>query len=274
MAPSTSGSLPHCSASSVPNDQPSSHSRGRSASAQYPIAAATSCRSAVTVTELALAATTVRGRAAGIEPEDRQVGQGWQPVRGLAQQVAVHHAALRRQRMQADQGRDGRAVSRLRELADQRQPVRGHEGDVLPPGGQHCAGRDLSHRVLSVGLQPGARPAGPSLPAGVVPVPPLLRARRARRPDHDVRGPRHEFLIAAGAAVSLGGRRSRHPPHYPVTIRPLLQLRRPEARVRLLRRRCRRTRPAGPPRPCGRVRRQPARLPRAHDRHHPPGLAG
>ena len=41
------------------------------------------------------------------------------------QQVAIHHAAVRRQRVQADQGGDRIGVGGQRQLADQAQPVRG-----------------------------------------------------------------------------------------------------------------------------------------------------
>ena len=75
----------------------------------------------------------LRRGSPGVEAQHGQVGQRRQPVRRLAEQVAVHHAAGGRQRMQADQRRDRRAARRQGQLADQIEPV-GRVAARCPPG--------------------------------------------------------------------------------------------------------------------------------------------
>ena len=99
--------------------------------------------------ELPAAAPAFGGGATGVEAQHRQAGHGRQPVGRLAQQVAVHHAAVRRQRVQADQGGHRRSAGGQRQLPHQRQAVGGADGDRLPAGGQHRAGPDLGHRLLT-----------------------------------------------------------------------------------------------------------------------------
>src|SRR5690606_24982257 len=79
----------------------------------------------------------VGGGAPGVEAQHRQVGQRGQPVGGLLVDVAVHEAAVGRQRVQRHQGRRRRPVLRQGELADQGQTVAGVQLDRLTPGGQH-----------------------------------------------------------------------------------------------------------------------------------------
>src|SRR5215469_15017784 len=68
----------------------------------------------------------------------------------------------------------------------------------------------------------------PALPAGSVPVPALVQGEAAGHPGavggpgHHVRGPRHDLLVASGAAVRLGRRRAGHPADDPVAVRPRL----------------------------------------------------
>ena len=72
---------------------------------------------------LAVAATAralLRGCAAGVEAEDREPGKRGQTVCCLAKQMAVHHAALRRQGMQANERRLCRPPLRERQLTDER----------------------------------------------------------------------------------------------------------------------------------------------------------
>ena len=115
-----------------------------------------------------------------------------------------------------------------------------------------------------VRLQARAGAARSSLPACVVPVPSLVRAGSVGGPDHDVRRAGPEFLIAAGATVGLGRGGPWHLAHHPVAVRPLLRLRR--AKPRCSPRRCLRcrSRPAGAAGLARRLRRQPPRLPWAH----------
>jgi len=108
-------------------------------------------RDVVLLTDAALehpaARATRRRRAAGVEPEHRDVREGGQPPGGLAEDVRVHVAAVRRQRVQGDQRRRRRAIRGYGELADQRESVRGVQLDVLAPRGQHGQGSDLdAHR--------------------------------------------------------------------------------------------------------------------------------
>src|SRR5215469_849074 len=115
-----------------------------------------------------------------------------------------------------------------------------------------------------VRLETRARSPGSSLPAGVVPVSPVLRPRRVGWPDHNVRGAHHELLVAAGTAVRLRRGGARYLTHDPVAIRPLLQPRRAEPDSVGTRWHGFRSWPAGSPGLARRVRRQPARLPWAH----------
>jgi hypothetical protein len=62
-------------------------------------------------------------RAAGIEPQHSQAGQRGQAERRLPEQVAVHHAAVRGQRVQADQRGNGIGVRGKGQFSDQPQPV-------------------------------------------------------------------------------------------------------------------------------------------------------
>src|SRR6185437_7820638 len=107
-------------------------------------------------------------------------------------------------------------------------------------------------------------PARPALPACIVPVPALQRSRRLGGPDHHVRGSGPDLLIAAGAAVLLGGGRAGHGPDHPVAVRPFLRLRRPEPDGRLIVARLSRRRAAGLARPARLLAGQAAGLPRAH----------
>jgi hypothetical protein len=54
------------------------------------------------VVELAAAGALDAAGAAGVEPQHGDAGERGEPVRRLAEQVAVHHAAVSRQRVQAD----------------------------------------------------------------------------------------------------------------------------------------------------------------------------
>ena len=120
IAPATAGSQPYLSARSVPNDQPTSQRSGSSANSAYSIAAATSNRSPTAAVERALAGAAHARRAPGVEAQHGQPGQRRQPPGRLAEDVAVHHAAVGGQRVQADQGghrlagRPGRASSPTR----------------------------------------------------------------------------------------------------------------------------------------------------------------
>ena len=98
------------------------------------------------VAESALAGPLRAGGAAGVEAEHGDVREGWQPVGELLQDVAVHHPAVRRQRMQTHDGRDRRAVHGQGQLADQPQSVGGLQGDQPTFRGKHGVGADLRHR--------------------------------------------------------------------------------------------------------------------------------
>ena len=93
--------------------------------------------------ERALARAARRRRAARVEPQHGEIGEGGQPRGGLAEDVRVHEPARRGQRMQRHERRDGFAVRGQRELADQRQPVERLEFDVLPARGQQHRSADL-----------------------------------------------------------------------------------------------------------------------------------
>ena len=58
-----------------------------------------------------------------VEAQHNQARERGQPVGRLLEQVAVHEAALRRQRVQADQRGHRRPLGRQRHLTDQLEPV-------------------------------------------------------------------------------------------------------------------------------------------------------
>ena len=139
--PSTSWSRPYLRASSVPNDQPRSQGRGRPRSRTKSIAAAHVEGLRAAAVERALARSARRRRAAGVEPQHGEVGQGGQPSGGLAEDVRVHEPAGGGQRMQRHERRDRLAIRRQRELADEGQPVERLELDVLPARRQQSGPR-------------------------------------------------------------------------------------------------------------------------------------
>ncbi len=100
-------------------------SSGNSANSAYSMAAATSYRSASPPSKRALAGAPHTRRAPRVEPQHGQVGQGRQPPGRLAENVAVHHPAVRGQRVQADQRGHRRPVQRPGQLPDQPQTVGG-----------------------------------------------------------------------------------------------------------------------------------------------------
>ena len=180
--------------------------------------------------ERALARAVLAAGAPRVEAQHRQPGQGREPPGGLAQQVAVHHPALRGQRVQADQRRDRRTVQRQRQLPDQAQPVGGVQGDRPALGRQDGVRADVGHRptlasrrsavaggVLAA-VHLDAAPA-PRRPARRVPVPPVVRA--ALRPGHHVRRPPGEHLVAAGAAVRAARGAAGHRAHDVPVLDPL-----------------------------------------------------
>src|SRR5690606_38038622 len=111
--------------------------------------------------------------------------------------VAVHHSAVRGQRVQADHRGHRLPVLRQGELADEGQTVGGVQLERLATGGQDGGTGDLHGSILPA--------SGSAVPAGPVPVPPLLErvrdqeARRLGGPHHQVRGGGRDRLIAAGA---------------------------------------------------------------------------
>ncbi len=132
----------------MPKLQPTSHGCGSSANSAYSIAAATSYCSA---TPLSKAPPLVpRGLLTPrrLNLQHGQAGQGRQPGRGLAEHVAVHEAAVGRQRVQRDERRHRRPVDRPGQLADQGDPVGGVQLDVLANRRKHGVVADIlgAHR--------------------------------------------------------------------------------------------------------------------------------
>ena len=124
IAPSTEGSAPHIRASSVPNDQPTSQAwAGRPPGTRRWPRPHRAARLAVA--ELAVAAAVLGRGAPGVETQHGQVSQRRQPVGRLAQQVAVHHAAVGGQRVQADQRRHRVPAGGPGDFTDQFETVRG-----------------------------------------------------------------------------------------------------------------------------------------------------
>ena len=180
-------------------------------------------------------------RAPGVEPQHREVGQGRQPPGRLAQHVAVHHAAVGGQRVQADQGghrgrsagsassptrrrpsavcssmssrRAGRIeLARIGGLTGSVSPaaaVGGGRGDGVRRsrggGGPTRAGqRGPGAAGVAVSGVPGsARPARPvpGPPAPGVPVPPVGQVAPSRRPARPPRAPPGPELLVAAGTT-------------------------------------------------------------------------
>ncbi len=116
-----------------------------------------------------------------------------------------------------------------------------------------------------------AASSAPALPARIVPVPALAGVPGIGGPHHHVRGPRHNLLVTAGAAIRLSCGGAGHLPYHPLAVRPLLRLLRAEPdgrRVRIaVRMAVRRGTPDAAAWLTRHVGGQAAGLTRAHGRH-------
>src|SRR6185437_15615033 len=243
MPPWTPGSRPQRSVSSVPNDQPDSQMSGSPASTAYRTAASTSSRSVSPPPNSpsllpcsdsvprVLNRSTARSASAGsryaalrytwlsiippcvgsgcrqmsVAAGSRCSGSASSPIRCSPSSV-VSVIGVRRA---------GRTVAALMSVSPRGDdlpypPLSGWPGPKLPSGSVIW----LSHLSAGAALQA-------PLPAHGVPVPPGRHAG-VRRPHHHVRDARVQLLVAAGAAVRLGGRRAGHRAHDPVAVRPVL----------------------------------------------------
>ena len=152
-------------------------------------------------------------RAAGVEPQHRDVGEGGQPAGRLAEDVAVHGAAVRGQRVEGHQRRAGSRSSGQRQLADERQAVGGVQLDVLAAGRQDGPGARLHKgvvptRAVSLGSRrhfqdPRGGPRS-APPAGGVPVPALVRPPTLSAGQTTTWGTPGGVVGAAGAGVGTG----------------------------------------------------------------------
>src|SRR5204862_4103587 len=137
----------------------------------------------------------------------------------LAEVTAVHHPALRRQRMQTYQRRHGWVGLGHRQLADEGHVVGGLQRDRPPLCRQHRVRPDLGHFV-------GSAPRAPTItspPTGRVPMTAVvLPTGDVRRPGDDMRRRRSDLLIAAGTAIGLRRRGAGEPAYDVVLARPLL----------------------------------------------------
>jgi hypothetical protein len=95
------------------------------------------------VAEPALRRAARRGHAAEVEPQHGDVGESGESRRRLPDDVGVHESAVRGQRMQRDDRRDGVGVERQRELPHEGQAVRRHQLDVFASRGKLDAAADL-----------------------------------------------------------------------------------------------------------------------------------
>ena len=143
IAPTTRGSRPCWRATSVPNDQPSSHGSGRSAPPR-PVERGQQVQPfAWPPSKAALAGPRRARRPAGVEAQHGQPGERGQPPRRLAQHVAVHHPAVRRQRMEADERGDRCADPRASRARRPGQARRTYEGSR----GSRTAGSTVVERI-------------------------------------------------------------------------------------------------------------------------------
>ena len=180
------------------------------------------------VVEHPVAGAVRRGRAPRVEAEYGDAGERREAVGGLADHVAVHEPAMRRQRVQRHEGRHRRPVLGDGDLADETQPVGSVQRQRRPARRQHGASTD---RLLALPDVFGGHPPSvsrsaprPGVPTGRVPVSALRQPRAVRLalavvgPGDDVRRRRTDLLVAAGTSVGLGRRGARHGPHQPVTV--------------------------------------------------------
>jgi len=225
IAPSTCGHVaPFHRASSVPNDQPRSHSRGSPAARDASIAAATSWCSGLAVARTPLAGSLLGCGAAGVEPEHREIGQRGQPVRRALRSTWL---SIIRRPWAADGGRSAwrrEPGPRAGQLADQVQPsavrsVSGSDGrqtvlarisviavspaassPVCPPAGSRAGGRRCQHELCQC-----RRSAGPG-----------------DWPGHTTTcgTPARISWSQARAPVGLRGRGARHRADHPLPVRP------------------------------------------------------
>src|SRR5690606_24472856 len=103
------------------------------------------------VAELSFTSAVPGGGASSVEPQYRDVGEGGQPGGRFADYVTVHHPLGGGEGVKEDDGRYRVVVLGKGEFADERQPVRGVQGDGAPPGGEHGARTDL-HSSSPVGV--------------------------------------------------------------------------------------------------------------------------
>ena len=127
----------------MPNDQPSSHGAGNESCSTNSIAAARSWRSSMPSPNAPSEVPRGDVDPAKVEAQHREVGQRGQAGRRFAQDVRVHEAAVRRQRVQAHQRGDRRVLERERQLPHQRESVDGVQFDVVAAGRQLDAAGDL-----------------------------------------------------------------------------------------------------------------------------------
>ena len=140
--------------------------------------------------------------------------------------MAVHHAAVRGQRVQAHDGRHRIAIRGQRDLADERDTVGGLQLDVGAAGRQDRIRPNGGHVVNS--SHGGARSSSPDdprrtvvprPPARGVPMPPIGQIAPAiGRPRHDVRDARRYLLVTSRTAVGLRGRVAGNRSHQPLSV--------------------------------------------------------
>ena len=130
------------------------------------------------IVERSLTGSLNAGRATRVEPQDGDSGEGRQPIGRLAEEVAVHHPAMGRQRMQADHRGDGIASPAGRsQRASGRCP---HHGRASSP---------MSFSPSAVSNVMGSRRAGrtefPRMGSGISSSSPSKRcASDAALPEH------------------------------------------------------------------------------------------
>ena len=189
-----------------------------------------------TLAELALRSPAGRSHAAKIESQHREVGHGGQTRSGFANEMRVHEALCRWQRVQPHQSRDRGNGYRERQFADEGKPVDGTQFDVLARSGKDggatnndalsvwLGGHGCLRTISHCGWERLAADSG-DFPTMSVPVAAardigLVTRHTCRPPRHDMRLASHDGHGTSGADIVLDSSSPRHgldPPRHTST---------------------------------------------------------
>ncbi len=205
MAPTTGSTLPCLSTTSVPNDQPTSHGIRQPASDDLGDRGSQVEPLAARLVEGALAGARHARGSSRVEPQHGDSRQRRQSPRHLAVDVAVHHPAVGGERVDADERRDGIALERKGEFADQPQTVVGPQVEGIATRRKHGVRHDRLGHAQYRGAIDDRGPRGPrrsrAAQHGV------CQCRRCSRPLGSSEGQATTCGVAGGISWSQPGHR-------------------------------------------------------------------